>query len=174
VFHPGAPGRGAQRWVDEAAPEAYRRARADLGKAHNAAESSRAVSSGPIQSLESLVKRLQRGFHRLSDALIHYSIRFSPTEVQRTFGVTLVVGASCGVLAVAFHGAIVLASKLFILPAMRSAWWPLWTIATPTLGGLLAGIALHYLPQARGRGSRQVKAAYAVQTARLRFRDGFA
>jgi CIC family chloride channel protein len=49
------------------------------------------------------------------------------------------------------------------------------TIACPAMGGLLAGLALtHAFPAARGSGIPQVKAAYAVQTERLRLRDGAA
>lgn len=109
--------------------------------------------------------------------MIRYSIRFSPTEAQRTFAVTLLVGAVCGVLAVAFHLAIGIASKLLIGNAQSASgsWWISLTILCPTLGGLAAGLFLTFgFPAARGSGIPQIKAAYSVQTGRLRLRDGVA
>jgi chloride channel protein, CIC family len=116
-------------------------------------------------------------WRRLRDHVVRYSIRFSPTEAQRTFGVTLLVGASCGLLAVAFHSAIVAADALLISRAQRapSPWWAILTLLCPAFGGLLAGIALTYgFPNARGSGIPQVKAAYAVRVERIRLRDGVA
>lgn len=117
------------------------------------------------------------GWVRLSDWAVRYSIRFSPTEAQRTFGVTLLVGAGCGVLAVAFHAAILAADAVLITRAIRAdgPWGPVLTLLCPTLGGLAAGLALTYaFPAARGSGIPQVKAAYAVRTERIRLRDGVA
>jgi CIC family chloride channel protein len=114
---------------------------------------------------------------RAADAAVRYSIRLSPTETQRTLGVTLVVGAACGLLAVSFHTAILLASRILIGPAQAAPgpWWVVFTLGCPTLGGLLAGLALTYaFPAARGSGIPQVKAAYAVQAERIRLRDGAA
>lgn len=116
------------------------------------------------------------GWKGLSDALIRYSIHLTPTEVQRTFAVTLLVGASCGLLAVLFHIAIVRVSALFIERAEGAPgpWWVALTVLCPALGGLLAGWVLVRFPNARGSGIPHVKAAYAVQTARLRLRDAVA
>ena len=114
---------------------------------------------------------------RLSDAALRYSIRLSPTEAQRTLGVTLLVGGACGLLAVAFHASILAASHLLIgsAEATPGALGIVLTLACPAMGGLLAGLALTYaFPAARGSGIPQVKAAYAVQTERLRLRDGAA
>jgi CIC family chloride channel protein len=96
--------------------------------------------------------------------------------VQRTFIVTLLVGASCGVVAVMFHVAIQVADTLMIRQAEAApgGWWVFATIACPTLGGLLVGAALQYFPEARGSGVPQLKAAYALQTNRLRLRDALA
>lgn len=47
-----------------------------------------------------------------------------------------------------------------------------WTIVTPTLGGLFAGAALTWIvPGARGSGIPQVKQAFATEGGRVRFRD---
>ncbi|HTV21644.1 MAG TPA: chloride channel protein [Polyangiaceae bacterium] len=120
---------------------------------------------------------MSRALRRTSDAVVRLSIRFSPTEAQRTFGVTLLVGAGCGLLAVAFHAALVASESLLIARAQRAAppaWIPL-TLLCPTLGGLVAGLLLtHAFPAARGSGIPQVKAAYAVRVERIRLRDGVA
>lgn len=125
----------------------------------------------------SLRPPLQDRWTRLRDALVRYSIRLAPSEAQRTFGVTLLAGAACGLLAVSFHTAILLADR-FLIGRAQSAdhpWWIVLTLLTPALGGLFAGVALTYgFPAARGSGIPQVKAAYAVQTERIRLRDGVA
>jgi CIC family chloride channel protein len=89
----------------------------------------------------------------------------------------LLVGAACGLLAVAFHASILAVERVLIGAAQSTpgAWGMVLTLACPILGGLLAGLALTYaFPAARGSGIPQVKAAYAVQTERLRLRDGTA
>jgi chloride channel protein, CIC family len=91
--------------------------------------------------------------------------------------VTLLVGAGCGLLAVAFHSAIVAADALLISRAQHAPghWWVVLTLLCPAAGGLLAGLALTLaFPAARGSGIPQVKAAYAVRTERIRLRDGVA
>lgn len=116
-------------------------------------------------------------WRRAGDWVVRYSIRFAPTEAQRTFGVTLLVGGGCGLLAVAFHSAIVAADAQLISRAQRAPgpWWMVLTPLCPALGGLIAGVALtRAFPAARGSGIPQVKAAYAVRTDRIRLRDGVA
>lgn len=121
-------------------------------------------------------RALRSSWAFLGNRLVRYSIRLAPTETQRTFGVTLLAGAACGVLAVAFHAAILAADRLLIGSVQRAAspWWIVLTVLTPALGGLFAGLALTVFPAARGSGIPQVKAAYAVQTDRIRLRDGIA
>src|SRR5262245_11543919 len=111
-----------------------------------------------LTAARTAAKRTQSLFGRAADAAVRYSIRLSPTEAQRTLGVTLVVGAACGLLAVSFHSAILAASRLLIEPAQAAPgwWWIVLTLACPTLGGLLAGLALRYaFPAARGSGIPQ-------------------
>lgn len=101
-------------------------------------------------------------------------VRFLPSEQQRLFLLTIALGAVCGLAAVAFHLAIRLAEKLAIGRAMAAEGrlWIVWTTLTPALGGVAAGLALHYLvPNAAGSGIPQVKAAYASKGGRLRLRD---
>jgi len=98
----------------------------------------------------------------------------SPTDAQHLFGLTLLVGVVCGLVAVAFHLAIQGAERLLMERALRApgAGWRVWTIVTPTLGGLFAGACLTWIvPGARGSGVPQVKAAYATEGGRVRFRD---
>lgn len=59
-----------------------------------------------VSNARSALSRLQSALGRAGDLLIRQSIRLAPTEAQRTLGVTLLVGAACGLLAVTFHGAI--------------------------------------------------------------------
>lgn len=97
-----------------------------------------------------------------------------PNERQRLFALTVVIGGACGLAAVAFHELIVLVSALAIDPAMAAPGlsWIWWTLLVPTLGGLAAGLLLHYLvPNARGSGIPQVKVAYAGRGGHLRLRD---
>ena len=101
-------------------------------------------------------------------------LRFVPTETQRLFALTIVIGAFSGLAAVAFHVAIRFAEHQMIDRAMAAPgkWWLFWTLATPALGGLICGALLQYVvPQARGSGIPQVKAAFAAQGRGLRFRD---
>jgi len=101
-------------------------------------------------------------------------LRISPTERQRLLALTVVSGGLCGLAAVAFHLGIGKAEHLLINRAMAAPEhsWIYWTILTPALGGLLAGLALHYwVPGAVGSGIPQVKAAYALQAGRVSMRD---
>jgi CIC family chloride channel protein len=101
-------------------------------------------------------------------------VRLMPTERQRLFGLTVLIGGVCGLAAVAFHRTIHWISTLLVEPAVaapgyRAVWW---LLAVPTLGALGAGVLLHrFFPQARGSGIPQVKIAYATRNGRVRLRD---
>jgi CIC family chloride channel protein len=113
-------------------------------------------------------------FHSLRSAVLRQFLRLSPTERNRVFLLTIVVGAVCGLAAVAFHSAIRFASHVLIEQATNAPGtsWIAWTLLTPTLGALTAGLLLTYLtPNARGSGIPQVKLVYAVKSGRLRLRD---
>lgn len=97
--------------------------------------------------------------------------RFSPTERQRLFGLTVLIGGVCGLVAVAFHVSIQWVESQTIERAFESRSWILWVILVPTLGALAAGIALRYVPGARGSGIPQVKVAYAIKGKALPLRD---
>ena len=88
--------------------------------------------------------------------------RLAPTESQRLFVMTLLIGAACGLAAVGFHFAILLVERLMIERALvapgRS--WIVWCIVSPAVGGLI-GVTL---------GSA-IGIAYASPTGRVPARD---
>ena len=101
-------------------------------------------------------------------------LRVSPTERQRLLALTVISGGLCGLAAVVFHQGIGRAEGLLINRAMAASGygWIYWTILTPALGGLLAGLALHFwVPGAVGSGIPQVKAAYALHAGHIPVRD---
>ncbi len=100
--------------------------------------------------------------------------RLAPGERQQLFVLTVVIGGVCGLAAVAFHLLIELVSRFAIDPALSAPGrqWIWWTLFVPTLGGLVSGLVLEYVvPNARGSGIPQVKAAYAKRSGPLRMRD---
>lgn len=106
--------------------------------------------------------------------ILQTSLRFVPKESQRVFILTLVVGAVCGLAAVAFHLSILKAESFLIDQAIDApnGNWMWLTVLTPALGGLLSGVLLSYVvPGARGSGIPQVKIAYEIKGGRLPFRD---
>lgn len=111
---------------------------------------------------------------RLKQWGLRAELRLAPTESQRLFALTLVIGLACGLAAVAFHFSIRFAEQLFFERAIAAPGrsWMWWGVATPALGGLAAGILLKYVvPNARGSGVPQVKVAYASRDVSLRLRD---
>ncbi|MBZ5527168.1 MAG: chloride channel protein [Acidobacteriia bacterium] len=101
-------------------------------------------------------------------------LRLTPTERQRLLLVTIVSGGLCGLAAVSFHICIDKAEALLINRALAAPHlsWIYWTILTPALGSLFAGLALHYwVPGAVGSGVPQVKLAYALHSGYVSWRD---
>ncbi|HEX3346462.1 MAG TPA: chloride channel protein, partial [Polyangiaceae bacterium] len=125
---------------------------------------------------DALWRRLRVAVRLRSLYFLRAEIRFAPTEAQRLFFLTVVIGIVCGLAAVAFHLSIALASHALIDQAMSAPGksWIGWTLVTPTLGALGCGLLLQYVvPNARGSGIPQVKIAFAVRGGRLRLRDSF-
>lgn len=109
----------------------------------------------------------------VSDRLLRFLNRLAPTENQRLFLLTVIIGIACGLAAVGFHLAIQGAERLLIERAMDipAPWWIPLTILLPTGGGLLAGLLLTYVvPDARGSGIPQVKVAYTIKGGRIPLR----
>jgi CIC family chloride channel protein len=121
-----------------------------------------------MRFLRTRARFLARGAARLL-------LRYAPSEAQRLFALTIIIGIVCGLAAVAFHLAIRALENLAINRAYTASAWPVWVIASPALGGLLAGVLLQYLaPNARGSGVPQVKLAFAAPNGRIRLRDAAA
>ena len=111
-------------------------------------------------------------WRRLNLTLLRVFLRVVPSESHRVFVIALLAGALCGLAAVTFHLAIIGAGNRLIERAMHASGrsWILWTLVTPTAGGLLSGAILQYVvPGARGSGIPQVKVAYAVKGGRVPF-----
>src|SRR5690348_14101028 len=72
---------------------------------------------GPIQSFILAVDVVQRGYQLWTST----KQRFSPTERQRLFGLTVLIGGVCGLVAVAFHESIRLVESLTIDRAFASS-----------------------------------------------------
>ncbi|MGB7265483.1 MAG: chloride channel protein [Terracidiphilus sp.] len=89
-----------------------------------------------------------------------------PNERQRLLAITIIAGGACGLSAVAFH---ISCQHLYgwLINRATSApghSWIWWTILTPALGGLVAGVGLTYwTPAAAGSGIPQVKTAYTFR-----------
>src|SRR4051812_43120814 len=100
-------------------------------------------------------------------------VRFTPTERQRLFGLTIMIGGVCGLVAVAFHQSIRLVEGVTIERAFAAPGdtWIAWVMVVPSLGALASGVMLYYVPGARGSGVPQVKVAYASKVMTLRLRD---
>jgi len=97
-----------------------------------------------------------------------------PSERQRLLAVTILAGGFCGLAAVAFHLSIGWAESLMIDRANEASGhsWIWWTILTPALGGLVAGLGLTYLaPAAAGSGIPQVKVAFTLRHGLITLRE---
>ncbi len=94
-------------------------------------------------------------------------MRRMPNERQRLLVFTILAGGLCGLSAVAFHISCGLVEALCINRATAASGhsWIWWTILTPALGGLVAGLGLYYwVPAAAGSGIPQVKVAFTTRS----------
>ncbi len=143
-------------------------ARLDAERA-KAAPGPRRRPARPTQPLAFAVDVVQRSYQ----VWLTTKARFSPTERQRLFGLTIIIGGVCGLVAVAFHESIRWLASLTIDRAFSASGdtWILWVILVPSVGALVSGVMLYYIPGARGSGVPQVKVAYALKAMKLRLRD---
>ncbi len=101
-------------------------------------------------------------------------MRRMPNERQRLLAITIVAGGICGLAAVAFH---VSATRLYALlidhaTSVPGHAWIWWTILTPAVGGLVAGLGLTYwVPAATGSGIPQVKTAYTFRAGAVTMKE---
>ena len=114
------------------------------------------------------------GFEGLASRFHAWLMRRMPTERQRLLGVTILAGGLCGLAAVAFHGSIHWLEVLMIERANAAPGnsWIVWTILSPAIGGLVAGVGLTYfVPAAAGSGIPQVKVAYTLRDGLITVRE---
>jgi len=117
---------------------------------------------------------LNQKFLQFRQWALRLELRIAPTESQRLFALTLIIGLVCGFAAVAFHFSIRFAEGLLFERAIvaHGRTWLIWGVLTPCFGGLAAGFLLKYVvPNARGSGVPQVKVAYASRDGVIRLRD---
>ena len=97
-------------------------------------------------------------------------------DSQRFLLLSIIVGVSCGLVAVGFHLAIGGVGELVLrFPAGTDASMAPWLIlpVVPALGGLIVGLGMaRFSPSSRGSGIPQVKEAYYNKFGLIRFRDG--
>lgn len=128
----------------------------------------------PDSAPSTFATTLRQRFLEFRKRALRFELRVAPTESQRLFALTLVIGVACGFAAVAFHFSIRFAESLMFNRALAlpGRLWMVWGVVTPGLGGLAAGILLkHVVPNARGSGVPQVKVAYAAKDGVIRMRD---
>lgn len=114
------------------------------------------------------------GFQGLYSRFLAWLMRRVPNERQRLLAFTILAGGLCGLAAVAFHVSIGWLEALLIDRANAAPGhsWIWWTILTPTLGGLAAGVGLTYfVPAAAGSGIPQVKVAYSLRYGLITVRE---
>ncbi len=114
------------------------------------------------------------GLHGLIFRFLAWLHRRIPNERQRLLAFTVLAGGLCGLAAVAFHICTLRLQALCINRAAAAPGhsWIWWTILTPALGGLVAGIGLQYwVPAAAGSGIPQVKVAYANRFGSISFKE---
>jgi CIC family chloride channel protein len=114
------------------------------------------------------------GLEGLYSRFLAWLHRRMPTERQRLLAVTIVAGGICGLAAVAFHLSIMGLEVLLINHANAASGhsWIWWTVISPTVGGLVAGVGLTYFaPAAAGSGIPQVKVAYTLRYGMVTIRE---
>ena len=127
----------------------------------------------PNRAAPSLASRLRRLLRLRRLYFLRAELRWAPTQAQRLFALTVIIGVVCGLAAVAFHLSLRVASHFAIDRALSAPGysWIFLTLLVPTVGAVLSGVLLMYVPNARGSGIPQVKAAFGMSGARLRLRD---
>jgi len=127
-----------------------------------------------LDSIPQAFSRLSVGISELYARIFAWLVRRMPSERQRLLAVTILAGGLCGLAAVAFHLSIGWAESLMIDRANAASGhsWIWWTILTPGLGGLIAGLGLTYFaPAAAGSGIPQVKVAFTFRHGLITLRE---
>ena len=132
------------------------------------------VPASPASGRLPRFRRLSASLRRWRAIALRAELRIAPTEPQRLFVLTLVIGVACGLAAVGYHEAIFVTSRRLVdhALAMPGRSWMLWTVLAPAAGGLVCGLLLRYVfPGARGSGIPQVKEAFAARDGAVSLRD---
>lgn len=130
--------------------------------------------ASPSSTREPRLRRLSALFLKWRAFALRAELRIAPTEPQRLFVLTLLIGIVCGLAAVGYHEAIFFATHRLVDRALaaRGRSWIGWTIVSPAAGGLVCGLLLRYVfPGARGSGIPQVKVAFASREGVVPLRD---
>jgi CIC family chloride channel protein len=121
---------------------------------------------------------IRRRWYRTELKASHFIDRLGLPENQKLLLVTLLIGAVCGLVAVAFHILIRAAERNIIRHVFVAAQQGytlkriLLTLLIPALGGLAVGLLLHFwVPDARGSGVPQVKVAFFFNQGRIPFKS---
>lgn len=116
----------------------------------------------------------RQGIASVWPRFLAWLIRRLPNEQKRLLAITIFAGGLCGLAAVAFHLSIGWLERLLINRANTATGhsWIVWTILTPGVGGLVAGLGLTYwAPAAAGSGIPQVKVAYVLRSGLVSIRE---
>ncbi|RMG50829.1 MAG: chloride channel protein [Acidobacteria bacterium] len=116
--------------------------------------------------------RIKRRWYRWELKATHLLDRLGLAENQKIFVLTILIGLTCGLAAVAVRLAINSTERQLIDRAViwPSHWRIFWMLVIPTLGGALAGLLLQFVQEASGSGIPQVKAAYHLNYGRIPFK----
>jgi CIC family chloride channel protein len=128
----------------------------------------------PLTSEEMPEPSYWAGFQGLYSRFYAWLLRRMPTERQRLLAVTILAGGLCGLAAVAFHLSIQGLEALLIDRANAAPGhsWIWWTVLSPAIGGVVAGVGLTYFaPAAAGSGIPQVKVAYTLRSGYVTVRE---
>ena len=96
--------------------------------------------------------------------------RLPLAESQKLHVLTFLIGGLCGLAAVAFHWLLEILQDgvIYRAAALEGPWRIPLLFLIPALGGLIAGVGLHfYAPEARGSGIPQVKTAFLLEGGRI-------
>lgn len=119
---------------------------------------------------DSLTRAAENRWHRIQVRARRLFNSLPLREHQKIYFLTLLIGALCGLAAVAFHLLLdFFQTHIIYAAAAVPHWWRIpMLILIPALGGLVAGAGLHfYAPEARGSGIPQVKTAFYLDGGRI-------